>query len=748
MTYTSTRVNQAPTPLPQRFFSFLTFFVPLFLLPLLVVPGLIDVGLTPRFIGLGLFLVVLGGVLLERSAAPRKEGQPDSLHGSTPFQDSFLRLLRQPLFLIYAAYLGWITIRLVFSPNKSEALFDWQRTALLFFFMVGISIFLGDRPSSRPSSSFLPYGRLVKLISVFSLVLVTLGGLQLALLLSAGELSHELTYHIRGTFGHRNLFSQLLFLTLPFSLTGLWLLKKGWRMVCLAAVTLTVSAITFLLARSVWVALAGATMATLILALIFRKSLAPGDAESQPKWPRFAVLGLIVGVMGLTAVLYTKADKVETLVKTGREMQNMQYGSPKERILMWKASVEMFKKQPVWGTGLASWKTEFPAYGLTGLRPEAERGEHHFQRPHNDFFWVLTETGIIGLLLWLGIFGAALWGLVQTLRTHPDREARIFALLLIFGIVGYLGFSFFSFPKERIEHGIYLHLMLACGVVLRQVGEVRVQGSRSPRQVGGAFLGKWGVVLGWVAMMGVGVMCMYTGWFRMAGEYFTHRTLEARAEKDLHRTTFEADAALSPFYKMDPSATPLYWYKGEAFFLMGDYPKAKATFEDSKKLHPNHIHVLNNLGSTLVQLDETEAAKEQYRRALEISPNFEEARYNLSAVQFRENPDSSWNALSKVAPQYGDPRYLRSVDLITHALTWRLAAEAPNETLKELLLRIHYDPEWRKNLHKKAIMDGLDYKTQVILDAIYVLETVDETITFEEAEKLRTHYQLITEKNP
>lgn len=707
-------MSLASTPKQERFFILLAL-LPLVLIPLLVVPGLIDVGLTPRFIGLAGMVIIAAAGLLEK--ATRKE------------KVAGLRELVGPASLFYLAYIGWISLRLIFSPNFSEALFDWQRTVLLFSFMLVFSAFFTPRG--------IPYAALAKMVSLLAIGLVGLGAVQLALLLTGGEITHHLTYHIKLTFGHRNLYAQFLLLTLPFSLMGLVVLKKFWRLISGFAVVLVLAGITFLLARSVWVSLGTTTGIVLVLALIFRKQFTSSEKENTAKWPRFVALGLMLGVIGFTALLYTKADSLETLLKTGKEMGDMKYGSPKERIIMWKASWEMFKDHPVAGTGLSSWKTEFPAYGLSGLRPEAEAGEHHFQRPHNDFFWVLTESGLIGFLLWMGIFVFTLWGLIQTIRQHPDREARIFALLMIFGILSYLGVSFFSFPRERMEHGLYLHVMLGCGLMLRYQWKQKT-----------VEFPAWLVNFAYLALILLSVGCLFTGWFRMQGEYFTNRTLVSRAQKELHQVTFEADAALSPFYKMDPSSTPLYWYKGESFFLMGDFEKAKEAFEQSLALHPNHIHVLNNLASTLVKLDQPNAAKAHYRKALEISTSFEEAHLNLAAVLYTENPDSSWLALSQVPEQYGDARYLQSVDMVTAAATFELAQEMQNEPLKELILRIHFDPEWRLNLHKKAIKDALDYKVQVLLDAVYVLETIDKTLTFEEAEKLRIDYQLNTEKNP
>ena len=94
--------------------------LPLFVLPLLYFPSLVDVGLLPRFLFLSLFVGIGVAGLLEAHA--RKSENP-------AFQ---VRI--SPLLIIFVLFLFWITLRLTWSSNFSEALFEWQRSGLLFCF--------------------------------------------------------------------------------------------------------------------------------------------------------------------------------------------------------------------------------------------------------------------------------------------------------------------------------------------------------------------------------------------------------------------------------------------------------------------------------------------------------------------------------------------------------------------------------------------------------------------------------------
>jgi Flp pilus assembly protein TadD len=51
-------------------------------------------------------------------------------------------------------------------------------------------------------------------------------------------------------------------------------------------------------------------------------------------------------------------------------------------------------------------------------------------------------------------------------------------------------------------------------------------------------------------------------------------------------------------------------------------------------IHPNHIHVLNNLATSYAKLGDYESAVEYYKKALDVWPGFTEAQINLGVIYF------------------------------------------------------------------------------------------------------------------
>ena len=80
---------------------------------------------------------------------------------------------------------------------------------------------------------------------------------------------------------------------------------------------------------------------------------------------------------------------------------------------------------------------------------------------------------------------------------------------------------------------------------------------------------------------------------------------------------------------------PLHWYQGIAYYMEGNYNEAKENFVLAYDINPYNFNVVNNLASTLVQLQEYEEAVPLYYEALKINPKFEEGMFNVAFSLFQ-----------------------------------------------------------------------------------------------------------------
>lgn len=72
--------------------------------------------------------------------------------------------------------------------------------------------------------------------------------------------------------------------------------------------------------------------------------------------------------------------------------------------------------------------------------------------------------------------------------------------------------------------------------------------------------------------------------------------------------------------------------KGAVLVRSGELDKAMAVFESLAEAHPNDAAIFNNMGVIHAEKGEMEKAREAFAKALKISPDYEQALYNLADV--------------------------------------------------------------------------------------------------------------------
>ena len=118
----------------------------------------------------------------------------------------------------------------------------------------------------------------------------------------------------------------------------------------------------------------------------------------------------------------------------------------------WWVGWEMFKDHPITGVGLGNYKLNFVPYKAQFLStPQGADYDFHIPRAaqaHNDYVQVAAELGLLGciaIVTLLAIFVITVW---LRLRRNPDESDRFDLLLLLMGIVAFLGHALVSFPAH------------------------------------------------------------------------------------------------------------------------------------------------------------------------------------------------------------------------------------------------------------------------------------------------------------
>lgn len=636
-------------------------FIPLVVigLPLLSTEIAMDPGLHIRFLGLAVLLTILSVYLLFRKQDPKP--------------------VWNPILIVYSLFIIYLVFRISGIYVVSDSWFAWLKAALFFvLFLVSCNVygFNTIRHSLTWSLSLLG-------------VIITIWGIY-ELLLQVADNHLEVptdTYYVKACFEHRNLFAQILLMTFAFQLSQAITSGKKWlSFIFIVSASLNLFLIITLSNRAVWLATAVSLVVFVLLFWLFAKrNQSPSSGNLKRGLIKLFVV--VSTALVLSSVFYQVYALKGKLIGHATSVGDTRAGSGEDRIELWHRTIKLIAEKPITGHGLANWKIEILKFGNKNLL--SEDNLTFYQRPHNDFLWIASETGVVGLALYLLIFLMTIVVGVKLLRQEKEWVNQVYLIIVLTVLTGYLTFSFFSFPLERIVQNTFITLLISSIFIRRS--EVPGLSSTVGKSFNKAI---------WVFAILIGGAAIITGIFRLKGETGLKKAMLSRDRKDYTQLLSDIDEASGLLYKMDPTSTPLSWYSGFAYFQMSDFDEAIVQFQTAFVQNPYHIHVLNNLGSSYFKVGKADSAVLYYQRALEIAPNFEESRLNLSAVLYNKGEnDRAYEVFSAIDSTSDDPRYGIFLKAILQSKIKSMFPEDSIPVLPE-------DYGWYYKLHKKAIEDS------------------------------------------
>ena len=591
-------------------FDFLFVVVAMILvMPFLASRSTIDPGLTPRFL---LWSIVLFVVLVSFS-----------IQASTGTLLVHREVQRHGVLVLFLGYLLSCLVSLLQATNLGEGLYDSAKVFMSVVFLLVSIIILG-----RKSTCILDLG---KAVVISAMVFAIIGFHQYAVYNSVSTFRH---FAMTGTMGNKNLFASALFLMLPYCLY-VGLRSRGfWRLASVSATGAIVMAILLSRTRAVWLALAVSGILTTALWLLRVRRYGmrfSGDIRRRLLRGACQLLIVIVVLGGSAGLLSLRIHSGMSLGQSAFDKESII-----QRLVIWKKTLAMIGDHWMWGVGIGNWKIALPSYGIPeGSSPDWFKTVFCV-RPHNDSLWVLSETGVIGFCFYVSIFVVLLYYLLRLARHRTSGDDSLLSLLMFFGITGYLVISMFCFPRERVLHSVFLVLMVAVVHIVYQRNFTSARPCRLP-----VFGGLW--VLSLLLLPAVTVL----GYVRFNAEHHIRHALSARAAGDYRTVIAEVDEAYSRFATLDPTSTPLMWYRGESHFLSNKYSEALDDYRRALADHPYHVHVLNNLATCYQVTGNRDQAIHYYEKLLHIFPRFAEATCNLAAVYFNAGEcQRAWDVLA------------------------------------------------------------------------------------------------------
>lgn len=563
------------------------------IIPLIHIKSTLDPVLYPRFLALGITVFMLA-VIMYFETDKIRIGNPIFVNGF------FIALI---LYIL-------ISIASLFSAiNPIEGLTDVLKWILFFLLTLLTTILM--------LSSKAHIGLFLKGVVINALLFSIIGFVQYfenAFL----NTDPNALYEVKGLMAHKNQFSISLFVLLPFIASGIIILKNIWKKFAILAFIVVMLLILILQTRAVWLAVFISGMITAIIFLMINSKKAFYQLKSK-KQKRILFIGGVLFILLLGLLMFYPVGPLKTINNRIHTVFNPAYTSNEWRLEMWDATFQLIKDKPLTGVGVGNWKISVYPYYSEYL-PSIYR---HWRNPHNDYLLAVSEKGLLGLIAFISMFVVLIYYGIRNMYRSNSIKSLLISTFFVFGVFGYMIISFFSFPNERINHLIFVSMMVAY-IISENLKSKEI-------------LNKSGIRNAWLfgPILIISSLIIYFGIVSVKSELNIAKAQAAQNKKDWNSMEKYARKGYSYFAPIDPKFSfPVSMYSGITKFQQGKFENALSYFKKSYLQHPTNISVMNNIGSVYGQMGILDSSIVYHQKSLEIFPHYEFGLINLAKAYY------------------------------------------------------------------------------------------------------------------
>lgn len=521
-----------------------------------------------------------------------------------------------PVFYIYMLFTLLCGCSILWATNTAEAVFAFSTQLLSPLIIIVFYGLLSTKKQLTQKALWISAATVLAVYLFFTLVQ----------LFHVESFSFDQLYRVSGLSGHKNLLAVMLFVLSGFLLTSFAIFENKvlrW----LSAVVFAIAFIVIFLLKSravlLGVLVAGGCLGMMML-------LRTRCCNEARRSHLLLVMSIIVVYVFLTVGLRVFADRSvpHTAEKSEIEHKMLSTSSLAERCLLWEKTYHVVDNHPFMGCGIGNWQIHFPDAGLDGLY-RADVWNVNFTKPHNEYLGILAETGYLGLLLYVAFLTSIIVLSFFALLRTENRKDFLYDAIILSLFVGCCVNALFDFPNSRIEHVIWMGILIANLLKTTANGQQKTLG------------------MGWnMAFMAVAVGLVVVGAFRLKGERNTFMMQQALKANDWKAVERYGNQAFSFFYTIDPVGLPLHWYIGKAEKQTGN-PKAIDDFRRAYHYAPFCKENLNDLGlAEYYASHDLKKAEFYLNEAIRISPNYLYPSLNLAYIYLSENQPQKAKAVA------------------------------------------------------------------------------------------------------
>ena len=587
-----------------------------------------------------------------------------------------IKLSYNPMNLVVLAFLFWSFVSLFWARNRYEAF-------LPFIHLVACSLVFFVISNNLKKDKWI--------IGILAAVLSA--GTGVALLGCAQYLFKidwiPQAFPPAATFGNRNVASQFVSMVLPLLPVLFFYAQKRYLRFLTAFVTLTSLLYLFLAeTRAGWVACI-ASVSFVVIAMVrdarARDSLVRISRKVVGATVILAIAFFVVSVILRPGLFRSFVDiskrafRHEVIIGEAQKGGKVIYDDTREvRFTIWRNSLEMIKDRLVWGFGMGNFNVFYPIYHQRAIKDKIFGEELQLRSPHNDFIQTTVELGLVGLLLFLGLFVAAFVMAYRLTVHHQPPKIRLVVIGLTAGIIAFLVQAMFSFPMERAIPPLILFTYLGVLTVFynRLVANDRTYTVKIAPGISIPVCAT--VLLASFVLIRFNVN-------NISGDRYYRATMEM---EQIGAWPEVITAGLKS-YKFNPHQMNALSSVGRAYIASDEVYKGIQTLQKVINAYPYNINAMVNLGVAYHKEGDEEKALETFKRVLEIKPDYPKVLANMGKIYMRHGDGENALRYFTKAAEYDNENILVHINLGFLKFKKGEYIEAAREY--ELVLK--YDPE-------------------------------------------------------
>ena len=341
-------------------------------------------------------------------------------------------ILSSSVALFYCGFFLWSTASYFYAINPTEVLVNLPRhlNTLLMYLFIGVF-----------------FGGVSKKERFFSWVITIILGIEVYAVLEEAFLMIEKTGVIssgtlKGVTANRNITAFSIAIKIPFVIYLMILQsKKKWIKILFGILIVSsLVCVSIIQSRAAFVA-SGLTLVMFLSICMYIFNL-----TRERKWiwyPSFYILPLIISL--LINNFYFSDKGANALNRASTISINTNDGSVNQRLRYYEDVLTHMIANPILGTGLGNWKIKSIDYDKNDIR-----GYVVPYHAHSDFIQLGAELGVIGFLLYLGIFLLSVTFVFKLFfSSKTDLNQKLFLGLMLTSLFVYSVDANLNFPISK-----------------------------------------------------------------------------------------------------------------------------------------------------------------------------------------------------------------------------------------------------------------------------------------------------------